>query len=615
MTIISNKLDKALMAHKKGLLKEAGELYRNIIKTNPSDCNVLHLLGALCHETGNIVEAEKYLNKSIKLAPDFYQALNTRGILKKNIGKIEEADLDFRAALTLVPDLPEVLTNLADTCRIRGKINEAGRLNDRAIKLAPNLGTAYNNRGAIERERGNLQKAKKAFQTALKLDRNLDDAAINLAITLNMLGQSKFALEIAKTIVTKLSNYAPAHNCLGLIYFDLGKNKDAKNSFENACWIDPNYAEAQSNLGNALTRLNRNKKAQDHFNIALGLEPNNPDFWSNKAANLQTENRFSEVIEACNKALIIDPNHRDARWNRGIAYLASGNLLDGFADYESRWLLPEFKNRSFDSQLWTGQNIENKTILVYSEQGFGDSIQFIRYIALLSKQRPKAIYLETHKSLSKLFKAIPMISKIFTKGEILPKSDYHIALMSLPHQFKTTLKTIPKTIPYLGIRTKSKYKFAAKNKKKNIRVGLVWGGRKTHKNDQNRSIKLKLCQPFLKIPNIQFYSLQIDRSDEFGDNCSYIIDLSSHLTDFAATGSILHNLDLVLSVDTAIAHLAGSLGIKCWLILPFAPDWRWLLDRRDTPWYPSVTLFRQQKRNKWDDVIRQIASALKRLNT
>jgi tetratricopeptide (TPR) repeat protein len=615
MTNIHNALDKALLAHKKGCLKEAEEIYRVIIKTAPNDCNALHLLGALCHETGNIKEARKHLNKCIKMAPDFYQALNTRGILEKSIGQIEQADLDFRAALTLAPDFPEILTNLADTCRIRGKIQEAERLNSLAIGLAPTFSAAYNNQGAIERELGNLQMASKAFQTALKLDPDLHDAAINLAITLKKLGQTKLAKKIIKTTIKKSVNYAPAHNCLGLIYFDLGENKRAKNSFAEACRINQNYPEAHSNLGNSLTRLNQIAAAQDHFDIALTLEPSNPDFWSNKAASLQADNRIKDGIDACNKALAINPNHRDSQWNRAIAYLISGNLLDGFAAYETRWHLPEFKNRSFNSQPWKGQNLKNKTILVYSEQGFGDSIQFVRYISLLCAQRPRAVYIETHKALNKLFKSIPMISKIYNKGERLPKSDYHIALMSLPHRFKTTLKTIPKVTPYLATKTKSPYKFATKSDKKISRVGLVWGGRKTHKNDHNRSIAFNLYQPFLKNPNIQFYSLQKGRSKEYNDSSSTVIDLSGYLTDFAITRSILQNLDLVITVDTAMAHLTGSLGIKCWVILPFAPDWRWLLDRNDSPWYPSIQLFRQGEQNKWGDVINQITSALQRLNT
>ena len=608
---LKNDLDKALLAHQAGHLKKAEKLYRKITTIAPSNSNAWHLLGALYHQTGNIIQAKECLNRGIKMTPNFPQALNTRGILNKETGQIMEAELDFRAALILAPDFPEVLTNLADTRRLAGDLSEAENLNNQAIKLAPNLAPAYNNRGAIEQELGNLQKAKTAFQTALDLNANLSDAAINLAILLKMLGQTGIALKTAVNTIKRRPNYAPAHNCLGLIYFGLEKNTAAKASFKKACSIDPNYADAQNNLGNTLSRLDKTAEAQNHYNIAVRLEPNNPDFWANKAASLQAENRVDEVIVACNNALNIDPNHPDSRWNRGIARLISGDLLYGFADYEARWLLPEFNNRSFNSQLWKGENLRDKSILLHSEQGFGDTIQFIRYVTFLTKQKPKAVYLETHKPLVSLLRAMPEIDKIFNRGEELPKSDYHIPLMSLAHRFKTTLNTIPKTTPYLKVKETSSYSFKDNhNYRKNIKIGIAWAGRKTHKNDQNRSIPLDLCVPFLQNPNVQFYSLQLDRAKDYNGNSAYLIDLSAYLTDFAATGSILKNLDLVITVDTALAHLAGSLGVKCWVMLPFAPDWRWLLDNDNTPWYSSITLFRQQKRNSWESVVNQIMSAL-----
>lgn len=611
MTQISKtSLNKALFAHQSGDLKKAEKLYRKFIAIAPNDSNVLHLLGAVCHENGNLDQAKQYLNRSIKLAPNSHQALNTRGIFYKETGQIMKAEQDFRAALDLEADFPEALTNLADTCRLTGNIEEAEKLNDRAINLAPNLAPAHNNRGTIERELGNLQKAKMAFQTALGFDNNLIDAAINLAIIQKMLGQTDIALETALNTVRKSPNYAPANNCLGMVYFDLGKYKDAEKHFNNACSIDPDYAHAQNNLANALTRLDQNSKAQNHYEIALSLEPKNPDFWANKAASLQAENRIREVIKACNNALRFAPNHPDARWNRAIAFLISGNLLRGFADYESRWFLPEFKRRSFDSKLWKGQNLKNKSILLHSEQGFGDTIQFIRYVTLITKQEPKNIYIETHKPLFELLKQIPEIEKVFVRGDKLPKIDYQIPLMSLANLFKTTLNSIPKSSSYIKNTKISPYKF--ENNFKSKKIGICWAGRPTHKNDHKRSIPLSLCIPFLKMKNTQFYSLQLGKTEDYKDNSQHLIDLSDHLTDFAATGAILQNLDLVITVDTAVAHLAGSLGVKCWVMLPFAPDWRWLLNRNKSPWYASITLFRQNECNDWKNVISEIKSSLEK---
>jgi tetratricopeptide (TPR) repeat protein len=612
--ILKNNLEKALLAHQKGHLLEAELLYREFIKIAPNDSNGWYLLGTLCYQTKNINEAKEYLNHSIKLTPDFPQALNSRGILYKENDEMSAAEHDFRAAISLEPAFPEALTNLADTCRLIGNYGEASYLNNQAIKIAPDLAPAHNNNGAIEKDLGNLEKAKKSFQTALELDPDFVEAAVNLTIILNISGQPSVAIQTALGALKKAPNYSPIHNALGLIYFDLYKNQAAKSAFERACSNDPNFADAHNNLGNTLTRLGQLTKANHHYNTALKLKPKNADFWSNKAASFQANNRIKEAIEACNIALDINPNHSDAQWNRGIAHLISGNLQNGFADYEARWSLPEFKHRSFNSQLWHNQNLTGMTILIYCEQGFGDTIHFIRYIFLLAKQNPKAIYLETHKPLVNLLKKIPKIDKVFVKGDSLPKSDYHIPLMSLAHRFKTTLENIPEPTPYLRTTKSSPYSFEnSAHKTKTKKIGLVWAGRKSHQNDKNRSMPINLFLPFIKSPRVTCYSLQIGGADDCKKYSNYVIDLSSYLTDFESTGSIIKNLDLVITVDTALAHLAGSLGVKCWVMLPFAPDWRWLLNRRCSPWYSSITLFRQQKRGNWKDVVKQIMASVEEL--
>ena len=608
---MKSNITKALGAHQTGNLKEAEKLYLKCIRITPNDSNGWYLYGALCHQIGKTSQAKEYLDRSIELTANFPEALNIRGILYKENGQMTEAEHDFRAALSLNPTFAEAMTNLADTCRLTDNHTEAKQLNNRAIKLAPGLAPAHNNRGAIEKELGNLEIAELAFRAAINLDPNFIDPVINLIITLRMLGQTDIALQKAIKTVKKVPKYAPAHNSLGLVYYDLDRNKEARDSFKRACANDPNCADAHNNLGITLTRLDCLSEANHHYNIALKLEPKNPSFLANKATNFQAENRVGEAIKACNTALNAEPNHADARWNRGIARLISGDLIGGFADYEARWLLPEFKNRRFSSQLWQNEDLKGKSILIYSEQGFGDTIQFIRYVALLAKQKPKAIYLETHKPLINLLKKSNGIDVVFNTGDNLPKSDYHIPLMSLPHRFKATLENIPKKTPYLQVTENSRYLFEnSQLKQKNMKIGLVWTGRKSHKNDKNRSLPLNFCRPFLKDPNIQFYSLQVGGAEECKKYSNHIIDLSAYLTDFVATGAILNKLDLVITVDTALAHLAGSLGVKCWIMLPFAPDWRWQLNDHYTPWYSSVRLFRQQKRNNWKSVVDEITSKL-----
>jgi tetratricopeptide (TPR) repeat protein len=609
--VSQNDLNQALIAHQEGRLDEAEKLYRQLGEAAPDNADIWHLLGALCHQTGDTTQAEQYLDRAIELEPDFAEAFNSRGIFLKDTGRLLAAEHDFRAALTHIPHFPQSLTNLADICRLKGNFTEAKTLNARALKFAPDLAPAYNNLGAIERDISNLEAACEAFQKALELDQTLSDAAINLALTLNTMGETTKAIQTATEVCQQAPDYAPAQNCLGTIYFESGMIESARKCFKGAVTLDPAYADGHNNLANSLTKLGNLAEAHQNYDIALKISPENPNYWANKAATYQAENKINDALSAVEKALNIQPDHVDATWNRAIARLISGDLAAGFADYEARWRLPEFKRRKIDCPLWQGEPLAGKTLLLYSEQGFGDTLQFIRYVSLLAVQNPKAIYLETHEPLGDLLAQMTEICQVFVRGEALPNSDYHLPIMGLAQLCGTTLATIPGTAPYLDAPTDKIATFPIDfDKETKPKIGLIWAGRPTHKNDRNRSLSLSAFKPLTEIERVQFYSLQLGEAQNELVAQSTIIDLSSYLTDFGATATLINQLDLVITVDTAVAHLAGALGAKCWVLLPFAPDWRWLLDRNDSPWYPSLTLFRQSDPGEWKPVIAEITQAL-----
>jgi tetratricopeptide (TPR) repeat protein len=598
-------INRGLTAHQAGLLVEAEEIYLKLIESSPNNVDVLHLLGALYHQIGKNLLAEKLLDSALKLEPNFPEALNARGILNKNVGRLVEAERDFQAAIFYKPDFPQALTNLADIYRLNMNLTEAKKLIRKAIKLAPKLAPAYNNLGAIERDLNNNKEASKAFQKAIEIDENLFEAQINIAIALNQLGHRDKAFAAARHGVEKAPNYAPAHNCLGSLFFNHGQIENARSCFIAACSFDSTYADAHNNLANTLVQLNKFEDAEAYYDIAITLEPMNPDFWANKASMFLAENKMEKAFDACEQALNISPEHVDAKWNRAITRLICGDLSGGFADYEVRWALPEFKSRKFDSQLWTGENLYNRSIILYSEQGLGDTIQFVRYVALVNAAKPKAIYLVTQKSLVSLLSKISDINQVFNFGEALPKTDYYIPLMGLAHVFETTLETIPQGVPYLSMSREMFYDFEVKvNEKIKLKVGLNWAGRPSNKNDRNRSISLEMLGPITKNNKVQFYSLQYGEEGKvLNPSINNIINLSEKLGDFAQTATIIKQLDLIITVDTALAHLAGALGVKCWVMLPFAPDWRWMLESNETPWYPSIKLFRQAKPGDWQSVI------------
>jgi len=613
MTALSQiDLNDALAAHQAGRLDEAEAVYRKFAAETPENADVWHLLGALSQQKGIIQDAQQYLDRALELNPDFPEALNTRGILLKDLGQLPAAENDFRKALGLVPDFPQALTNLAEIRRLIGDFDDATKLNKQAIAIAPDLASAHNNLGATLRDLSDFKAAITAFKHALDLDPNLVDAEINLATTLNLAGSADEALIVAQKATEKSPDYAPAHNALGLIYYDSEMIDEASICFEKACYLNSDYSEAQANFANCLTRLNQPEDALDHFDIALRIAPDNADFWANKAAALQAQNNIAGALEAAEQALQLNPNHADGHWNRGIARLISGDFRGGFADYEWRWQLPEFNARQFSApQLTTIGDIAGKSVLIHSEQGYGDTIQFIRYVQLLANHNPQAIYLETHEPLKPLMAAVAGIEQVYLRGETLPVFDAHIPIMSLPYLFATTIETIPAETPYLTPAADCPVDFAGDfADETKPRIGLVWAGRPSHKNDRNRSLPFTVLAPLFKLENAAIYSLQLGENANDIATIPTITDLSAQLTDFAATAAIIEQLDLIITVDTAVAHLAGALAKKCWVLLPFAPDWRWLLGRNDSPWYASVKLFRQAAPGDWPAVVKAVTREL-----
>ena len=605
------KLKLAVLQQANGNYEPAMAGYLQFLREKPQDPIINYLVGTIYFQFNDLNNSKKFFDNAIKFEPNFSEALNLRGIIYKEWKKLELAENDFNNAILIRKNFPEALSNLADLYRLKNNFTEARSLINQAIKHNPNLAAAYNNLGVIERDTENLNRARTAFEKALTLDPALHQTELNLALVIDKIGDTASAIELVMKVIINHPQNAHAHNCLGTIYLNQNNLSEAEKSFKKSCSLEPAFAEANNNLANTLLKKNKVKLALKYFNIALDIDPKNPGFWANKGAAYQAANQLQKAIGACNEALNINPNHTDGRWNRGIAYLLSGDLLRGFSDYETRWQLPEFKSLKRSSILWTGQNLFNKSILVYSEQGFGDTIQFVRYINKLTQLEPNLVYFETHSALETLINEIDGIDMVFTRGAALPRTDFHIPLMSLPFIFKTTIHSIPNQVPYLHPPQIPPNIFTKNNSKK-FNVGICWKGRVTHKNDSNRSICVKTLFPLFEMPDIQFYNLQLDHGESKILKEYKIIDLSNQITDFSSTAAMIKGLDLVITVDTALAHLSGALDFECWVLLPFSPDWRWLLKTSSSPWYPSLKLFRQQTTGDWSKLISIIRQSLKK---
>ncbi|AFY72066.1 Tetratricopeptide TPR_2 repeat-containing protein (plasmid) [Thalassoporum mexicanum PCC 7367] len=405
-------------------------------------------------------------------------------------------------------------------------------------------------------------------------------------------------------------------------YFNLGnqayyKNKktEAKQYYRQCLQLKPDWLNALYNIGVVCTELEQWPEATKYLGQVIAIKPDHAHAYNYLGIIARRQNQLIEAVLQFQTAIAIKYQFPDAHFNLGMTLLQMGRLIAGFAESEWRWQTDRFTPLNCPQPQWQGEDISQQSILVHTEQGAGDAIQFIRYMPLLIP-RCKQVILCCPDHLVALFKPIAGIAQIYTAGAI-PLSEFSTfaPLMSLPHLLRTTLNTIPNQVPYLDIEPDRKEKMAALFSKSNSnpKVGIVWAGSPTHTDDRNRSCTLRDLLPILELANLNFYSLQKGPQEtELNQlpDAVQINDLSPHIHDYMDTAAAIDHLDLVIGVDTSVVHLAGALGKSVWVMLSHSPDWRWLLDRSDTPWYPTMRLFRQSQPRHWQDVVEAIVENL-----
>ncbi len=415
---------------------------------------------------------------------------------------------------------------------------------------------------------------------------------------------------------------------LGNTAYREGKLVDAAQHYRSCLELDANFIQARYNLGIVCTDLERWDEAIQSLERVLALDPNHADAYNQLAVVHNHLNYLLEAITYGRKAVALRSDYALGHFNLGLALLASGDLVEGFSEYEWRWQLPTFTPLQCPYPEWDGSDISHTSILVHTEQGAGDAIQFIRYIPLLAQQC-RQVLLCCPDNLVELFRPVPGIARIYTAGEI-PLSDFqtYIPLMSLPRLFKTTLRTIPQTVPYLfppvaparkpwsdpSSHSPAPKGFQTPKPSQALKVGIVWGGSPTHANDRHRSSRLQQWIPVLRTKGVNFVSLQkgARRVQDLQDLPSRLKleNWDPYLNSFADTAGAIATLDLVITVDTSVAHLAGAMAKPVWVLLCYAPDWRWMLERHDSPWYPTMRLFRQTDPDDWETVFERVHVAL-----
>ena len=471
--------------------------------------------------------------------------------------------------------------------------------------------------GFLESE--DFSQAEYKFIKSLELIPDRASTLTNLSAAQLKLKKYSEARATAQKAISVESDNSEAYLNLGLIEKELKNFESAVKVFDKALSLKPDYAEGWSNKGATLHELKRYDEAIAHYDKALRLKSDYHEAWANKGATLHELKRHDEAIAHYDKALSLKPEYHDASWNKSLCLLLQGDFENGLQLYESRWTSEKVSEiagkRFFDRPAWLGaESLKDKNILLYGEQGLGDFIQFCRYVKLVTGLGANVI-LEVPKGLTSLMKGLDGISQLVIKGEGLPFFDYQCPLLSLPLAFKTNLDTIPNPSRYINLDNhpnKINEWTARLGSKLKPRVGLVWSGNPHHNNDHNRSILLRDILPFL--PNqCEYVSLQkeVREVDKLMlDTNPHILNFAGHLNDFLDTAALIDNLDLVISVDTSVAHLSGALGKETWVLLSHVPDWRWLLDRGDSPWYPSMKLYRQTSIGNWNSALDKVKSDL-----
>jgi Flp pilus assembly protein TadD len=429
-----------------------------------------------------------------------------------------------------------------------------------------------------------------------------------LAIALNLAGQPLESIAAFRRAIAIKPDFFEAHTNLGNVLSSQGRFAEAMEYFSEAARLQPQMAEMHVNLSNVFRDSWMLGEAIAAAEKAISLKPNMPEAQLCLGAAVACLGQFDRAKEAYRRAIAVRPDYSVAHMNLGLVELVTGNFRDGWNEYERRrQCFNAVPPRSFTQPAWTGQPIDGKTILIFPEQGFGDAIFFIRYVPMVAAKGAKVI-LECQPALAPLFGRVPGIERLIVAGESLPPFDFQCALPSLPGAFRTDLSTIPATIPYLSADGEAVERWRRRiGPSENLRqIGIAWAGNAANRNDRNRSISLEKWKPILDAGGSRFHSLQI-APPLAGLGVS---DWSAHLTDFAETAALIANLDLVISVDTAAAHLAAAMGKTVWLMIPFPPDWRWMLDRTDSPWYSTVRLFRQKRAGDWEPVLGEVAKSL-----
>jgi len=554
---IPQKLDTALQSHRAGRLSEAEAAYSEVLAADPENIDALHFLGVVAYQRGEHGRAEELISRALSRNASNAPAYNNLGNALGAQGKLDAAIACYQQALALQPEYADAWVNLGAAFRAKGELDKALQCYQHALSLAPDIPMAHANLG-----------------NALAQQGKLDDAAV----------------------------------CL-----------------RKALALKPDFAEALCSLGNVLRNQDRLDESMDCLNKALALKPDFSEAYDHLSNTLIGLGRSQEAEESYRRALALRPDSAELKLGCSLVKLLLGDYETGFLLYESRLdkdALPRAMYSALQARIaqlgdaprWQGESGEGKTLLVWTDQGLGDTLMMMRYLPMLKERGFEKVVVCCEETLVRVIQRIPGVDEVIPRSPsaLIGGFDCHCPVMSLPFLFKTRVESIPNKIPYLRVPDRLGRKWAEKvSGLATPRVGLAWAGRKDNPKDALRSIRLEKLSPLFGVSGVNFVNLQKGpEASQIGETGLRILDRMDECGDLLETAALIDQLDLVISVDTAVMHLTGALGKPLWHLNRFETEWFWMLEREDSPWYPSVRIFRQQRPGSWDEVIARVASAL-----
>jgi tetratricopeptide (TPR) repeat protein len=619
------RLAEAAQAYQARDYVRAAALCRQIAQADPFHADALSLLGFANLALGNASDAAAACQQALRAQPDHFDAHHALGIALGAQRRWAEAEVCFRFVVQQRPDLSDGYNNLGITLREQGRYQEAEACYRQGLQLNPNSAELFSNLANALKDQGKLAEAEATFRrgprpTEISRETHHNPGFFAEAQAAFHARNYTRALELCRQALEREPRQSQCLSLLGFIYLALNRPAEAIDACRRAIEADADNFDAYNALGVALASERQWPEAEESFRRVVFLNPDLADAYNNLGITLKEQGKHEDADGAFRRAIALKPDHAGAHYNLGMHLLLRGDFDQGWDEYEWRWPVLHgvpVGGPPFAQAVWDGSPLNGRTILLYTEQGLGDTIQFLRYVSVV-RARGGRVVVEVHQALADLLEGSGEIDQAVPKGASRPAFDVQASLMSLPRILKSRIDTIPGTVPYLSVDPRRaaywREELAALG---GFKVGIVWQGSPKHRNDRVRSVPLAEFAPLAEIDGVRLIALQngAGREQLPGFAAMHpILDWGSRIEASARplveAAAILKGLDLLISVDTAPAHLAGAVGAPVWLAVPFTPDWRWLLERDDSPWYPTMRLFRQSRPGDWRGVFARLTRAV-----